>query len=78
MTALENKVLGDEKPLTPMTELALQQFIGFRHAVMGFSIESLAQEMGLTTEEWEVIRDDCVFTESDLEALDKYFYGEDE
>jgi len=34
--------------------------------------------MGLTIEEWEVIRTDCVFTENDLKALDKYFYGEDE
>jgi len=78
MNTLASELLDDEKPLNEMAERAIQQFIGFRHAAMGFSIESLAQEMGLTAEEWEVIRADCIFTESDLKTLDKYFYGEDE
>jgi len=78
MNTLSPELLEDEIPTNEMAERAIQQFIGFHHASMGFSIESLAQEMGLTAEEWEVIRTDCIFTENDLKALDKNFYGEDE
>jgi len=78
MNDLKPELLGDESPLNEMAERAIQQFIGFHHASMGLPIESLVQAMGLTAEEWEVIRTDCIFTENDLKTLDKYFYGEDE
>jgi len=46
----------NKEPLNSMTEIAIQQLIGFRRGTMGLSILSLVQEMDLTREEWETIR----------------------
>jgi len=73
MNILSPELLEDESPLNEMAERALQQFIGFHHASMGLSIESLVEAMGLTVEEWEILRTDCIFTENDLKALNKYW-----
>jgi len=42
MNTLSPELLEDESPLNEMAERAIQQFIGFHHAAMGFSIETLA------------------------------------
>jgi len=77
MNTLPPELLEDESPLNEV-EWAIQQLIGFYYGSMGLSIESLVKGMGLTATEWDIIRADCIFTENDFKALDKYFYGEDE
>jgi|GEM_PF-1863238 len=67
------ELLEDESPLNEMAELAIQQFIGFHHAAMGFSIEELAENMGLTVEEWKEIRFDPALTPDSIKVLDDYF-----
>jgi len=76
MNILSPELLEDESPLNEMAERAIQQFIGFHHAAMGFSIETLAENMGLTVEEWEEIRFDPALTPDTIRALDNYFRRE--
>ena len=54
-------------------ELAVQQFVGFRHAQAGYSIESLADSMGLSASEWYAVRDEVPLTDRDKQSLDKHF-----
>lgn len=54
-------------------ELAQQQFVGYQHGVAGHGIESLAEGMGLTAEEWAALRETSGLSDSDKQALDRYF-----
>ena len=55
-------------------ELAEQQITGFTHAAQGYSISQLASSMGLTSEEWKVLKSKCDYMrEEDIQELDKYF-----
>jgi len=54
-------------------ELAVQQFEGYRHAQAGYSIQALADSMGLTASEWDAVRAESPLTEQDKQALDKHF-----
>ena len=54
-------------------ELAHQQFIGYRHAQSGGSVESLAEGMGLSASEWALVRDSAALSDRDKQALDHYF-----
>lgn len=54
-------------------ELARQQFIGFQYAKAGHEVEQLAEAMGLTAAEWDVLRDDVSLSERDKLALDQHF-----
>lgn len=56
-------------------QMAEQQLTGFFHARAGFSLESLAEGMGLTQEEWVAVKENGVLTiePRDIESLDSYF-----
>ncbi len=54
-----------------------QQLIGFAHARRGYQINSLAEEMGLTKKEWEVLKKDFLvlyyLTDEEVQDLEDYF-----
>jgi hypothetical protein len=44
--------------LNKMQQFAVMQFVGFRHAEQGHSIDTLVESMGLSIKELELIKDD--------------------
>lgn len=54
-------------------ELAIQQLIGFAHARDGYDVQSLAESMGLTGDEWVAIKGDVTLRPEDEAALDALF-----
>ena len=52
------------------------QLIGFTHASKGFTINSLADSMGLTKNEWKKLRKYVDLKASDKDDLDQKFYNE--
>lgn len=54
-------------------EMAEQQLVGFAHASAGHSIEQLAEAMGLTAREWDVLKDKVRLKPSDECDLDAHF-----
>ena len=58
-----------------MVELAEAQLTGFAHAAQGYSIEHLAESMGLTYTEWCMIKARGVnyLTATMIEEIDKMF-----
>jgi hypothetical protein len=56
-------------------EMAEQQFTGYAHGKAGFSIEALASDMGLTREEWLIIkeRNNIHLFADDALSLDNHF-----
>mgnify|MGYP002640668332 CR=1 FL=1 len=57
---------------------ALQQFTGFAHAKQGYDVESLAEAMGLTREEWNKIKDEVDASDADKEAIEEWLDQVDE
>lgn len=54
-------------------ELAVQQLIGFAHARAGYDVQSLAESMGLTGNEWAAMKSDVKLRPEDEAALDALF-----
>ena len=55
-------------------EQADAQFIGFFHAKTGFNILNLVESMGLTEEEWIIIKKDYTsIPEKESKEIDEYF-----
>ena len=54
-------------------EFAEQQLVGFAHARAGYDVEQLAESMGLTKHEWEVLKDRVRLSPHDENYLDAYF-----
>ena len=57
-------------------EMAEQQFTGFNIGKTSGDIEELVSSMGLTFEEWEIIKSgelSCLIDELDSEIVDSYF-----
>ena len=55
-------------------EKAKQRLQGFLHSRSGHDLFSLASEMALTKEEWELIRTDCLWMPASMiQELDELF-----
>lgn len=58
-------------------ELAEQQLIGFTYAKRGHSIVDLAESMGMTAEEWGILRSSSYLSKQEVNELDAYFCGQE-
>lgn len=54
-------------------EMAEQQLLGFAHAKAGYSVVDLADAMGLTKKEWDVLQDIVSLSLSDKNELNEHF-----
>lgn len=70
ITQLINKCIDQQIERMKQNDFAEQQFIGFVHARKGYDLRSLVQGMGLTQEEWSIIRERCTLSESDKNDID--------
>ena len=61
------------KPKKSDIELAEQQIIGFTYAKRGYSIVNLAESMGMTAEEWEILKRSDYLSQQEVNELDDHF-----
>jgi len=57
-------------------EKAESQLLGFKHGQSGYDLLSLVESMGLTKQEWKILKKDYALgymSERDKERVDKFF-----
>ena len=56
-----------------LLKLADAQFLGFSHAKSGYSLAMLAESMGLTADEWKLLRETVQLTPEQKQEIDLLF-----
>lgn len=74
LDAVEADLTAEVTPdLDHQLKLADAQFLGFVHAKSGYSLTSLAENMGLTADEWKLLRDTVHLSPEQKAEIDLLF-----